>query len=101
MKHQLLICNDCECIWERIKINSTKKLILTTMRGLKLSYKVKNDEVIWIPKSPNQKTLFNQSKTQICASLRARNLNYGSSTYPGTAQSYKWALLNHDAIWLT
>jgi hypothetical protein len=100
MKHQISNCNCCECIWKRILINSNQQIVLTTKRGIEVTYKVENDFVVWIPISPNQNVLYNQSKKQICDSLIARSLNHGPSQYPGTATSYKWALLNHPSIWL-
>lgn len=37
---------------------------------------------------------------KICKCIEARNLNYPPGEYPGTARSYKWALLNHQSIWI-
>ena len=100
MEHQKLNCNCCECVWERILLHAKKQIILLTKRGKKLTYTIENDYVIWIPLGPHQNVLYNQSKKQICASIDARSLNYSPSQYPGTATSYKWALLNHKNIWL-
>lgn len=100
MKHQNLNCNCCECIWNRIVDHSNNELVLTTVKGVKASYKVENELVVWLTIGSNQNVLYSQSKKQICNSLNARNLNYGPSKYPGTATSYKWALLNHPKIWI-
>jgi hypothetical protein len=100
MRHQKTNCNCFECVWERILLHAKKQIILLTKRGKKLTYTIENDYVIWIPLGSHQNVLYNQSKKQICASLNARNLNYNPSQYPGKATSYKWALLNHESIWL-
>jgi hypothetical protein len=47
-----------------------------------------------------QITLFRQRRLSICNSIPARQNNLGPSMYPGTAASYKWALLNDPKIWL-
>ncbi len=100
MRHQKTNCNCCECVWERILLHAKEQIILLTKRRKKLTYKIENDYVIWIPSGPHQNVLYNQSKKQICDSINARNLDYNPSQYPGTATSYKWALLNHESIWL-
>jgi hypothetical protein len=100
MRHQNTNCNCCECIWNRIVLCSKDKIVLTTIRGVQTTYNVEKELVIWQTIGPNQNVLYNQSKKQICNSLNARILNYGPSKYPGTATSYKWALLNHPKIWI-
>jgi hypothetical protein len=100
MTHQKSNCNCCECIWERILLCAKKKIILKTKRGIKVKYKVERDVVVWLTIGPNQNVLYNQTKMQICACLTLRNSNQIPSQYPGYATSYKWALLNHECIWL-
>ena len=100
MEHQTSNCNCCECIWERILLCSKKQIILTTKKGISVTYKIESNVLVWVPLGPKQNVLFNQNKKQICASLTARNFNLTPSRYPGTARSYKWALLNHESIWL-
>jgi hypothetical protein len=90
--------NDCENLWNRI-VSYSGKLELKTKTSLILSYKVENDVVFWIPREPTQKKLWPQSKSEICKCIEARTKNYLTSNYPGTARSYKWALLNHSSIW--
>lgn len=99
-KHQLN-CNCCECVWERIIDYSNHHSGLITKRGKTVDYTIDNDTVIWLPYERTQKKLYNQSKKQICACIEARRLGKGPSKYPGTAQSYKWAILNNAAIWMT
>lgn len=101
MEHQTSNCNCCECIWERILLYAKKQIILTTKKGIIVTYKVESDVLVWVPLGSNQNVLFNQNKKQICASLSARHLNLNPARYPGTAKSYKWALLNHESIWLS
>lgn len=93
-------CNCCECVWKRILANKNKNLRLITKSGLWLSYTVDELNIIWLPHEPTQAKLYPQSKEQICTSLPARSSNLSPSFYPGTAQSYKWALLNHKLIWV-
>ena len=58
-----------------------------------------DEKIIWIPKEATQHNLYPQSKKEICKCIEARAKNYLTSNYPGTARSYKWALLNHPSIW--
>ncbi|PKO98525.1 MAG: hypothetical protein CVU13_10225 [Bacteroidetes bacterium HGW-Bacteroidetes-8] len=90
--------NDCESVWKRIVSNS-EIIELNTITGLRLSYKVDVDNIVWIGKEPTMRTLYRQSRKTICACFDARNRNLSPSQYPGTATSYKWALLNHPKIW--
>lgn len=90
--------NDCENLWNRIVSNSGK-LELKTITNLELSYEVKDEKVIWIPKETTQHNLYPQSKKEICKCIEARTIKHPPSKYPGTARSYKWALLNHPSIW--
>ena len=100
MEHQTSNCNCCECIWERILLYAKKQIILTTKKGIMVTYKVENNIIVWLTIGPRQNVLYNQNKKQICASLTARSSNLTPSRYPGTATSYKWALLNYEGIWL-
>jgi hypothetical protein len=50
-----------------------KQIILTTKKGILVTYKIERDVLVWLPFGPNQNVLFNQHKKQICASLSARN----------------------------
>ena len=70
-----------------------------TKRNKRLTFRIENDKIIWMPIENEQLNLFSQSKKQICACLNSRLINLGPSKYPGTAQSYKWALLNDKEIW--
>lgn len=92
-------CNCCECIWKRI-ISNYENIELLTIRQKRLSYTIENDKLIWKPNKVSQHRLYPQTKKNICDCLIARENGYGPTKYPGTAQSYKWALLNHKAIWL-
>ena len=100
MKHQSTpYCNCCECIWKRITLNSENRLELRTKRMKRLSYKLDDEKVIWLPGETQQNKLYNQTKEAICNCLNARRENSGPSGYPSTARSYIWALLNHPEIW--
>ena len=91
--------NDFKNVCERILENSNK-IELTTLRGKKLRYIV-NDKIIhFIGISPSINKPLDQSIDDISKCIEARKNNLGPSGYPGTAQSYKWALLNHEAIWI-
>lgn len=93
-------CNCETCLWERIILNSLS-ITLTTKRGKILKYEVSNqNSIIWIPKEDTQHNLYTQSKQLILRCLQARIKNLSPSNYPGTATSYKWALLNHHNIWM-
>ena len=98
-KHQFN-CNCSECVWTRIIDYSNRNSDLITKRGKTVKYKVEEDIVIWLPTERTQKKLYNQSKKQICACLESRRLGRGPSRYPGTAQSYNWALLTNENIWI-
>tara|TARA_B100001287_G_scaffold275115_1_gene282001 strand:- start:1969 stop:2271 length:303 start_codon:yes stop_codon:yes gene_type:complete len=92
--------NSCEEIWKRIVKNQGRILSMSRRPGT-ISYKViNNDSVKWISQNNDQNNLFDQSKTQICECIEARRENLGVSQYPGTAASYKWALLNDPRIWI-
>ena len=100
MKHQPTPnCNCSECIWKRITLNSENRIELRTKRMRKLSYKLENEKVVWIPGENQQNYLYNQTKDAIYNCLNARRENLGPSGYPSTARSYIWALLNHTEIW--
>lgn len=91
--------NDFKNVCERILENSNK-IELTTLRGKKLRYIV-NDKIIhFIGISPSINKPLDQSIDDISMCIEARKNNLGPSEYPGRAQSYKWALLNHEAIWI-
>lgn len=90
--------NDWESIWKRI-VSSSEQIELRTKRGRRLQYKIVGDTVIWIGLETTMKNLVNQSKGEIEKCLESRMMNLNPSEYPGTAPSYKWALLNHPSIW--
>ena len=79
---------------------NSEQIELTTIRGKHLKYKVNGNNIFWIPLEPTMRNLYNQSKGDICNCLIARENSLNPSFYPGTAQSYKWALLNNPIIWL-
>jgi len=91
-------CNCCECIWQRLIKNQGG--IFRLARGRQVSYRIIGTNVEWITIESTQEILFTQSRENICASINARMSNYSPSNYPGTAKSYKWALLNDSRIWL-
>ncbi|RVU25059.1 hypothetical protein EOJ36_08625 [Sandaracinomonas limnophila] len=97
MKHQN--CNCEECVWNRIVLNS-EKITIHTKRGLALKYKANKNTVEWIPMVHTLNVPYNQNKSEIFKCFEARKDNNSPSNYPGTAQSYKWALLNNKEIWV-
>ena len=98
MVHQTK-CNCCDCIWDRIKGNS-ETLMLETKRGRQLSYRVLKETIVWIPNEDTMNNLYPVSKEEICKSIKARLQNLNPGQYPGTAISYKYAILNSEKIWL-
>lgn len=90
--------NDCKNVWSRIVLNSGI-IELRTKRNFRLQYKVEGNKVMWIGLEMSMNNLFPQSKENICACLESRRTELNPSEYPGTATSYKWALLNHPEIW--
>ena len=92
-------CNCDNCVWDRILSNS-EKITLHTKRQLALKYSVENDKINWIALEQSLKIPYSQSKQEIIKCLDSRLKKLNPSLYPGTAQSYKWALLNHNKIWL-
>ena len=91
--------NDFKNVWERILENSNK-IELTTKTDRRLKYRIEGNLIIWIPLEETMKKLYNQNKSTFSKCIEARRENLRPSDYPGTAQSYKWALLNHEAIWI-
>jgi hypothetical protein len=91
-------CNCCDCIWQRLIENQGTEF--TLKGGKNVSFKIEGQYVDWIPMENTQITLFRQRRLSICNSIPARQNNLGPSMYPGTAASYKWALLNDPKIWL-
>ena len=61
---------------------------------------IHDEKIIWLGEEPTMNNLYPQSKDNICRCLEYRNKNANPSSYPGTATSYKWALLNNDKIWI-
>jgi hypothetical protein len=92
-------CNCNNCIWNRIVSNSGS-LTIYTKRGLALKFEVINEVVNWIPLELTLSNPYSQSKTEILKCLEPRSNSLKTSSYPGTAQSYKWALLNSNSIWV-
>jgi hypothetical protein len=93
-------CNCCECVWKRIVQYSNENPSLLTKRNLQLSYKIHNERIIWLGEEPTMNNLYPQTKSNICDCLHLRINNANPSSYPGTATSYKWALLNNENIWV-
>lgn len=93
-------CNCPECLWKRILENSNS-IIIKTIRGKELKYKIQGNLIVWEPLETTQNNLYPQSKVQIIECLNSRKSNEKPSNYPGTAPSYKWALLNHNKIWIS
>ncbi|MDC1361999.1 hypothetical protein N8203_02705 [Crocinitomicaceae bacterium] len=92
--------NSCDELWKRIENNQGRTLSMSRHPGT-ISYEViNNDTVKWISQNNDQNNLFKQSKTQICECIEPRRNNLGVGQYPGTAASYKWALLNDPEIWI-
>jgi hypothetical protein len=91
-------CNCCDCIWHRLIKNQGG--IFRLARGRQVSYRIIANHVEWITIESTQEILFTQSRENICESITARINNLSPSNYPGTAKSYKWALLNDSRIWL-
>jgi hypothetical protein len=100
MNKQKSDCNYCECVWSRIIDYSKLHSDLVTKRGKTVKYNVEVDIVLWQSAYGTQNTLYKQSKVQIFACLESMRLGRGPTEYPGTAQSYKWALLNNENIWI-
>ena len=84
-------------LWFRIKSNEGE--VITTITGKKLKYRVEKEIVFWEPLEPSQNSLWKQSKKQIMLCIDARQKGRRPSEWPGTARSYKWALLNDESIW--
>ena len=93
-------CNCCECVWKRIVQYGNENPFLFTKTNRRLSYKIHDEKIIWLGEEPTMNNLYPQSKDNICRCLEYRNKNANPSSYPGTATSYKWALLNNDKIWI-
>ena len=92
-------CNCCDCIWQRLIEN--QGTAFTLIRGKNVSYKIVGQYVAWISMEDTQWILFKQKRSSICNSIPSRQNNFRPSRYPGTATSYKWALLNDPRIWLS
>jgi hypothetical protein len=90
-------CNCCEYLWKRITEN--QRCIFRLKRGRLISYNIIGNNVEWIIVEATQEILFKQSRESVCESMKARINNCRPSDYPGTAKSYKWALLNDKRIW--
>lgn len=84
-------------LWSRIKSNEGE--VITTKMKKKLKYRVEEEIVHWEPLERSQNSLWKQSKKQIMLCINARQQGLGPSKWPGTATSYKWALLNDESIW--
>jgi hypothetical protein len=93
-------CNCINCLWQRIILNEGIELLLKAKKK-SVKYQVKNDIITWIPIEETQKTLYSQSKTEIEKCINSRLKGQKTSIYPGTAQSYKWALLNDNRVWIS
>ena len=92
--------NSCDELWKRIVKNQKVILSMSRHPGT-ISYKVvNNDTVKWIKQSETERILIKQSRNEICKCIEARRENLGVSQNPGTAASYKWALLNDPRIWI-
>ena len=91
-------CNCEKCVWQRIIANQGEEILTT--RELRLSYKVQNDTVFWLPLEVTLKTPYRQSKAEILKCIDNRKKKDKQGKYPGTATSYKWALLNSPKIWM-
>lgn len=92
-------CNCCDCIWQRLIENQGGIFLLSG--GKNVSYSILGNNLEWITIETTQDILFPQNRENICESINARINNFGPSNYPGTATSYKWALLNDPRIWLS
>ena len=93
--------NSCDELWKRIVKN--KKAILSMSRHPgTISYTVINNDttVQWEEQSETQRNLIKQHRNEICKCIEARRKNLAVGQYPGTAASYKWALLNDPRIWI-
>ena len=91
--------NSCDEIWERI-VNNQEAILSMSRHPGTISYIIDNDTVKWIKQRETQKNLIDQSRNEICKCIEARRKNLGVGQYPGTAASYKWALLNDPRIWI-
>jgi hypothetical protein len=91
-------CNCCECIWQRLIENQGG--VFRLARGREVSYRLIGNTLEWIPVEITHNVLYPQSRDNICESINARLNNFSPSNYPGTAKSYKWALLNDSRIWM-
>jgi hypothetical protein len=97
MKHEK--CNCCDCIWDRVVLNSGK-IIISTKQGKRLKYLVYGERISWEPLEPTMNKLYPIHNRDICDCIEAREKDLNVSEFPGVAQSYKWALLNDKNIWL-
>ena len=91
-------CNCGECIWPRIVQFAGEDFF--TKRQIPVSYYIQNETVVWQPnENGNQKNLYPQSMHKMLACIEARQQDLPPGQYPGSAQSYKWALFNDPRIW--
>ena len=92
-------CYCCECIWQRLIENQGSIFLLAG--GKNVSYSILGNNLEWVYIEPTQDILYSQSRENIYGSINARLNNFSPSNYPGSAKSYKWALLNDSRIWLS
>jgi len=85
---------DCSSIVDGLSKNFAIKVFARS------SYKIEKNMIVWLSMESTQRVLFRQRRISICNSIPSRQNNFVPSRYPGTATSYKWALLNDDRIWL-
>ena len=78
-------CNCPECVWNRIVLNQGENIF--TKINKRLSYKIENDVLTWIPHEPTHNNLYKQSKSEILKCISNRKNEDNPSTYPGTATS--------------
>ena len=69
MEHQTSNCNCRECIWERIRLYAKKQIILTTKKGIMVTYKVEKEVVVWLTIGPRQNVLYNQNKKMLAKAI--------------------------------
>ncbi len=83
-------------LWQNILANQGKPIRLKG--GKYVTFETRGMRVVWKAMEPTQRNLYPQTLQQIMACVPARIGECGPSSYPGTAKSYKFALLN-SVIW--
>lgn len=83
-------------LWQKILAN--QGIPLQLHGGRYVTYATRGMTVVWIALEETQKNLYSQSLQQIAECIPYRLAECCPSSYPGSARSYKWSLLNSEQI---